>query len=231
MTKLVNATNLEGLRFFGRMSASISHDLKNTLSIMNESAGLLEDLASMAEKGRPLDAQRIKALGATIKRQIQRTDGIVRNMNRFSHSVDDPFKEIGLTVSLELLLTICRRLIDARGIQVTIAPCDTEVTMVTRPFFLYHLVWQLLDHCLNVAGPSKRIEIHIEQALPSVRLIFKGLETLASQSGLDEALQELLTLLGARLEIEIADRTLSVHLPQRIDGTDAVSNNNQILWT
>jgi signal transduction histidine kinase len=228
MRNLVNATNVDGLRFFGRMSASISHDLKNTLSIMNESAGLLEDLASMAEKGRPLDTQRIKALGATIKRQIQRTDGIVRNMNRFSHSVDDPFKEIGLRVSLELLLTICRRLIDARGIKVTIAPCDAEVTMVTRPFFLYHLVWQLLEHGLTVAGPSKRIEIRIEQAPASVRLVFSGLETLTSQSGLDETLRDLLDLLGARLEIEPADRTLSVHLPQRIDATDAVSNNNQI---
>jgi hypothetical protein len=152
----------------------------------------------------------------------------VRNMNRFSHSVDDPFKEIGLTVSLELLLTICRRLIDARGIKVTIAPCDSEVTVVTRPFFLYHLVWQLLEHCLTVAGPSKRIEIRIEQALPSVRLVFKGLERLTSQPGSDETLQDLLALLGARLDIQIADRTLSVHLPQRIDGIDAVSNNNQI---
>jgi signal transduction histidine kinase len=228
MRDLANATNVDGLRFFGRMSASISHDLKNTLSIMNESAGLLEDLAAMAEKGRPLDTQRIKALGATIKRQIQRTDGIVRNMNRFSHSVDDPFKEIGLTVSLELLLTICRRLIDARGIKVTIAPRDAEVTMVTRPFFLYHLVWQLLEHCLTVAGPSKRIEIHIEQALASVHLVFRGLDTLTSQSGLDETLRDLLDLLGARLQIDLVDRTLSVHLPQRIDGTDAVSNNNQI---
>jgi signal transduction histidine kinase len=228
MRNLANATNVDGLRFFGRMSASISHDLKNTLSIMNESAGLLEDLAAMAEKGRPLDTQRIKALGATIKRQIQRTDGIVRNMNRFSHSVDDPFKEIGLTVSLELLLTICRRLIDARGIKVTIAPCDSEVTVVTRPFFLYHLVWQLLEHCLTVAGPSKRIEIHIEQPFHPCAWFSRGSRGWRRNPGWMKPCRICWPCLAHGWIFEIADRTLSVHLPQRIDGIDAVSNNNQI---
>ena len=33
-----------GLFFFGKMSASISHELKNVLAIINENAGLAEDL-------------------------------------------------------------------------------------------------------------------------------------------------------------------------------------------
>jgi hypothetical protein len=33
-----------GLQFFGKMSASISHEIKNVMAIINENAGLLEDL-------------------------------------------------------------------------------------------------------------------------------------------------------------------------------------------
>ena len=33
----------EGFQFFGKMSASISHEIKNALAIINENAGLLED--------------------------------------------------------------------------------------------------------------------------------------------------------------------------------------------
>ncbi len=44
-----------GLQCFGSISASISHELKNALAIINENAGLLEDLSFMAEKGLPLD--------------------------------------------------------------------------------------------------------------------------------------------------------------------------------
>jgi hypothetical protein len=32
-----------GLQFFGKMTASISHEIKNVLAIINENAGLLED--------------------------------------------------------------------------------------------------------------------------------------------------------------------------------------------
>ena len=33
----------EGLQFFGKMSASISHEIKNVLAIINENTGLIED--------------------------------------------------------------------------------------------------------------------------------------------------------------------------------------------
>jgi hypothetical protein len=37
------------------MTASISHEIKNVMAIINESAGLLEDYSLMAEKGMPID--------------------------------------------------------------------------------------------------------------------------------------------------------------------------------
>jgi signal transduction histidine kinase len=221
MATTLDVPSTRGLHFFGRMSAAISHDLKNTLSIMNESAGLLEDLAALAEKGRPLDPQRIKQLGATIKRQIQRTDGIVRNMNRFAHSVDDPIKEIDLTIALETLLAICRRLTDAKGIAVAIAPCDRDLSIVTRPFCFYHLIWLLLESCMEFVGQPKRIELRIAQ-VPSgcVQLVFTGLEGLTPEAVKDFGPQEmhaLLPLLGACQEINMDQKQIITALPQRID--------------
>ncbi|NNG12708.1 MAG: sensor histidine kinase, partial [Halobacteria archaeon] len=37
------------LRYFGKVTASISHELKNVLAILNEHTGLLQDLTAMAE--------------------------------------------------------------------------------------------------------------------------------------------------------------------------------------
>ena len=42
-----------GLQFFGKVSASIAHEIKNVLAIINENAGLLEDLTFAARKERP----------------------------------------------------------------------------------------------------------------------------------------------------------------------------------
>jgi hypothetical protein len=35
----------QGLQFFGKISASVSHEIKNVLAVIGENAGLLEDLA------------------------------------------------------------------------------------------------------------------------------------------------------------------------------------------
>ena len=78
-----------GLHCFGAISASVSHELKNALAIINENAGLLEDLSFMAEKGLPLEPAKLKSLAASIGKQIQRADGIIRNMNHFAHSTID----------------------------------------------------------------------------------------------------------------------------------------------
>ena len=47
----------DDLLFFGRIGASVSHELKNVLAVMNEQAGLLGDLACMAARGMPLDPE------------------------------------------------------------------------------------------------------------------------------------------------------------------------------
>ena len=33
-----------GLRFFGKINSSISHEMRNVLAIINENAGLMKDL-------------------------------------------------------------------------------------------------------------------------------------------------------------------------------------------
>ncbi len=55
-----------GLQFFGEMSASISHEIKNVLAIVNENAGLLEDLTLMADRGKPIDPARLKTHGGSV---------------------------------------------------------------------------------------------------------------------------------------------------------------------
>ncbi len=85
-------TSEMGLQFFGRMSASISHEIKNVLAIINENAGLLEDFSLMADRGVPIDPGRLKTMAEKVKRQISRADGIIKNMNRLAHSIDETIK-------------------------------------------------------------------------------------------------------------------------------------------
>ena len=53
----------QGLKFFGKMSATISHEINNALAIINENAGLLQDFTLMAGKRVPIDLDRLHTLG------------------------------------------------------------------------------------------------------------------------------------------------------------------------
>jgi signal transduction histidine kinase len=78
MTDDSHALAIEGIRFFGEISASISHEIKNVLAIINENAGLLQDMIMMNEKGLPLNPERLSKLAHSISGQVARATGSSR---------------------------------------------------------------------------------------------------------------------------------------------------------
>jgi hypothetical protein len=115
--------NREGVRFFGTVSASVSHEVKNVLAVVNEAAGLLEDFTVMAERGMPIDPARLKRAARSIQGQVRRGDTIIKNMNAFAHSADAPEAgedhETDLAETLRLAVGLFTRMADMR--QVTLA--------------------------------------------------------------------------------------------------------------
>jgi len=103
------------LQFFGRISASISHELKNVLAIFNENAGLLEDLTYMADQGKPIDPKRLEKMAGTFKKQIGRADDILKNMNRFAHTIDEPVTDVNLHEIIDLFLALTARFTIMQG--------------------------------------------------------------------------------------------------------------------
>lgn len=139
----------EGFQFFGKMSASISHEIKNALAIINESAGLLEDFSLLAEKGRPIDPERLKLLAQSVLKQVQRTDGLVKKMNRFAHSADDATRIVDLAEMLELVISLVQRLAAMREARVELVLPDHPVMVVTNLFLLEDIIWLCLEFFLT----------------------------------------------------------------------------------
>ena len=107
-----------GLQFFGKMTASVSHEIKNVLAIVNENAGLLGDLALMAERGAAIEPQRLNDMSRTVMKQVRRADAIAKNMNRLAHSVDESTRTIDLNDTLETLVALSHRFASLRDVGV-----------------------------------------------------------------------------------------------------------------
>lgn len=150
---------LGGIQFFGKMAASISHEIKNVLAIINENAGLLEDICAMAERGRPIDPARLKRLSGSVKDQIRRADHIMTVMNRFAHSADDACVSIDISEVAELLVSLSARFVAMRGVVLEVGTPAGPVAITTFPFALLNLLWLCLDYAMAVAGPGRAIEL------------------------------------------------------------------------
>jgi C4-dicarboxylate-specific signal transduction histidine kinase len=167
-----------GFQFFGKMSASISHEIKNVIAIINENAGLLDDLTVMAEKGMPIDPQRVKTQAGRIQKQIQRADGIVKSMNRLAHSVDEPQKEVDLHDALGLLCGLSTRFASMRGVTLELQPASRPVTIMTSPFFFQNLTWLCLDFAMGATGSGKAVRLSAEKSESGARITLSGLHNL-----------------------------------------------------
>ena len=193
-----------GLQFFGKMSASISHEIKNVLAIINENAGLLEDITLMEKKGIPLDPERIRIVAGKIKAQIGRADRIVKNMNSFAHSVDELDGHIDVNELLELLAALSLRFASMRGVTLGPEPVSGPVIISCNPFLLENLVWSCLDFAMDLAGEEKNIGLAAEKKGKGVRIRLTGLGGLkegAVSAFPGEGEKALLAALRAELEV------------------------------
>jgi signal transduction histidine kinase len=137
-----------GLKFFGAVTASISHEMKNRMAIINEQAGLLEDLVRMAGQGRELDHARLLRLADSVKSQISMADDIIKNMNRFAHLPDVFWQTSDLCDLVSLAARLSKRMADTKGVRLETRVPETAVKVTTSPFLLLNLIWPCLERRL-----------------------------------------------------------------------------------
>jgi signal transduction histidine kinase len=211
----------EGFKFMGKMNASISHEIKNVLAIINENAGLLEDFTVMAEKGQPLDPERLKRVAGKIQHQVRRADRIIRNMNTFAHSVDEVRKKVDLGEVVAFMAALSERLAAMKGVVLEVTPPSRPVAITTNPFLVENIIWRCLDFGMTAAGPGKTVVLTVDKDDQGARIIFSQLEGLSDARsparfpmGLENALSE---SMGAQIVVNEGAGEIVLGLPEDID--------------
>jgi signal transduction histidine kinase len=204
-----------GLHFFGSMTASISHELKNALAIINENGGLLGDLAMLMEKGRPLEPERLKTLSGNIRRQVQRADDIIRRLNRFAHSAQEPAATSDVREIFEFTIALAARLATMKGVTMTIAP-GPPVQFETRLFQLENLLWLCLKHLFVLTEGNQTVEFAVADAGAEVLIGLRfgeGLPVEEIGARVMREGQSLLTVFQAELQVDAS--LLQLKIPKK----------------
>ncbi len=220
MAKRHENVEMAGLQFFGQISASISHEIKNVLAIINENAGLLEDLTLMAGRGKPIDPARLTRMAATLKRQIGRADTMLKNMNRFAHSVNQTMPTVDLNETLEMIIALTARFAARKNVQVDLQLPRDPPKIQTAPYQLMNLLWLCLDFAMDASGELKQIEVVAEETNDDIRIQLKQLTKLSEMvcnTFPSDYENRLLELLEATLEIESEDGRIVLRLAKNLE--------------
>ncbi|MFH1050612.1 MAG: hypothetical protein V1779_06725 [bacterium] len=140
----------ESMKFSGKVTASISHEIKNVLAIINENAGLLQDISGMIEEGFVLSPQRLSAIALKIENQIARANDIISRLNRFAHSVDEEILEFDIYEVIDYMTKIFDRIGKLRGLKVDLIKPGELIRIKTNLFTFQYLIW----HCLDFASKN-----------------------------------------------------------------------------
>jgi hypothetical protein len=157
------------IQVFAKISAAISHEIKNTLSIINENAGLLNDYAQMAEQTGGLPLDRILSITEAIEKQVVRSNIIMKNLNRFAHSGDTSLAQANLKETLSLVIELSSRQAAMKEIGIMLE-CPPDIAVFTHLISLESLIYMTLltfyDDCeaesaLTVQGIKENTNISI----------------------------------------------------------------------
>ncbi len=154
---------IKEIAFIGKITASLSHEIKNILATINESLGLVGDLFMRADQDKIPDLTRLNQININMQEQVKRGVEVVNRLNRFAHTMDKQVAYPSLNDIVLLTGDIAKRLARLKGVNLEIKLADDPIKIHGDSFKLEQIVFGCIEYLLNLPVKKNRITIAIEQ--------------------------------------------------------------------
>lgn len=189
------------INILAKISAGMTHEMKNVLATIKESSGLIQDLFTAYNHTLGPHQDKLQRAMSSVKAQVERGARIMTLFNRFAHSMDHNRAEVELEEFGRLVVVLMERFARLKNVGLEARPPAGPLTLNTNPWRLILLLCTCLDHLLELAPPGGQVELGLEQReeKAAIELIInpepqKG--PLMPSSDLEPALSELKAQLG-----------------------------------
>jgi signal transduction histidine kinase len=149
----------QNLAFFGTITASVSHELSNVVTIINELSGMLGDMLDATDKGKELDNEKLRRLQQRLANQIPRADGIIKRLNRFAHTSDQPVMAYDANAAIGNLIDLAQRLASLKRVKIEGALCNDVASVEGSPFMMLNAVYLCLKKAIESASEGDTITV------------------------------------------------------------------------
>jgi C4-dicarboxylate-specific signal transduction histidine kinase len=157
-------SRVKEIGFMGKVAASLSHEIKNTLAIINESAGLMGDLL---RKDAPEDwpsYSRFNDLLASIEEQVQRSADIVKRLNQFAHSMDKSLADLDLNETVRQTVILAKRFATLRRVNLETQLASKPLHLQSDPFRLLYVIFGFIERAINCSPREAEVSVKTEQS-------------------------------------------------------------------
>ncbi len=161
----------EGVLLFGRVAAGLSHELSNVFNIINELAGLQQDIAASGQDAASPSLARLADLAGRIKSQVARGEAFDTTLHHFAHCVDDPAGAFGLDSLLGLLGELTSRRARLARVELEVVPPEEAATLLGDRFALLLAAVACVEQAIGDAPEGGRVELRGEARADEVRIV------------------------------------------------------------
>lgn len=217
------------IEFFGRITAGFTHELKNVLATVRESAGLMEDILGMSQGGASPHSARLSRSLAIIQGQVKRGIELLSGFNRFAHSPDQPGNaRLDLNETVEQIVLLSQRFARLKGVTLKALRAEEAVPVELPLVLLQMVLFSGLEFCWNRTPTGGEVSLCVagKESGPVVDFLCRadgGVEDDCFQDAVGseswENLVEMVECLGGAMGIAAGFPGLSVRLSAGCSGT------------
>jgi C4-dicarboxylate-specific signal transduction histidine kinase len=221
--KVEELSRVKEIAFMGKVTASLSHEIKNTLAIINESAGLMGDLL---RKDAPEDwpaYSRLTNLLASIEEQVQRSADIVKRLNQFAHTMDKSLADLDLNETVRQTAILAQRFATLRRVNLETQLASNPLYLQSDPFRLLYVIFGFIERAINCSPRESEVSVQTEQSgeMFQVMVTDQGTVEVDSIRALISASPE------AEAERDDSDLTVLVQSMKALGGTVAFEQRDE----
>ncbi len=175
--------------FMGKVTAGITHELKNVLAIIKESVGLMEDLIALDGENAFPDKDRFLLTMSRIMAQVTRGVDLSTRLNGFAHSADETKALVDLSEAVELTGHLCRRPARLKGMTVNAVTREEPETVMVDPMVLQMMLYQSVEWLTGLLSPGAGVNLEVAHDETSTVIISTEKEARRGDADGPDALQ------------------------------------------
>ena len=170
---------------YGRLLAGFSHEMKNHLGIIRESAGLAADLIEMNKNQMdPVFAERLGKTTETIEKRIVIMAMMFKHLSSFAHRSDTPLSNFPVYDLLEDEFIFLERFARMKEVHLELKK-EEDVQLTSSPALLHHIIFRIFSICLGKLSAGDTLTLAASPCEQGAQIAFLTPKVVRVQADLD----------------------------------------------